>query len=316
MASPRDAIAAGFGFAPEDRKTDGIIGDLSVRENIVLALQARRGWARPMPRAEQNELAERLHQARWTSAPRRARSRSGSCRAATSRRSILARWLAMNPRFLILDEPTRGIDVGAHAEIMRLIERAARRGHVRCWSSRRELDELVAVCRPRHRGARPPPCRRADRRARSARDAHRRTPSPQPGRRGVHDGARCRRIAPQLLALAALIALRHASFFPDFFNVSYDGRPARRQPIIDVLKRGAPVALLAIGMTLVIATEGIDLSVGAVMAICGRRRGLRPSRRAAACPRRSPLALAAGLAAACGTGCWSPSSASSPSSPR
>ncbi|MFN4100560.1 MAG: sugar ABC transporter ATP-binding protein, partial [Pararhodobacter sp.] len=55
--NPRAAIAAGFGFAPEDRKTDGIIADLTIRENIVLALQASRGWMRPIPRAEQNRLA-------------------------------------------------------------------------------------------------------------------------------------------------------------------------------------------------------------------------------------------------------------------
>ncbi|WP_252733927.1 ABC transporter permease [Paracoccus marinaquae] len=76
-----------------------------------------------------------------------------------------------------------------------------------------------------------------------------------------------KRLAPQLIALAALIALVML-FFPGFLNVSLnDGRLVG--PVIDVLKRGAPVALLAVGMTLVIATRGIDLSVGATMAICG-----------------------------------------------
>ncbi|MFP3803302.1 sugar ABC transporter ATP-binding protein, partial [Paraburkholderia sp. SIMBA_027] len=58
LANPRAAIRHGFGFCPEDRKTDGIIGDLSIRENIALALQARRGWARPLSRSEQNALAD------------------------------------------------------------------------------------------------------------------------------------------------------------------------------------------------------------------------------------------------------------------
>ena len=76
-----------------------------------------------------------------------------------------------------------------------------------------------------------------------------------------------KRIAPQLLALAALVALVSV-FYPGFLSVSYsDGRLVG--PVVDIVKRSAPVALLAVGMTLVIATRGIDLSVGAIMAICG-----------------------------------------------
>ncbi|EYD75624.1 Putative sugar ABC transport system, permease protein YtfT [Rubellimicrobium mesophilum DSM 19309] len=76
-----------------------------------------------------------------------------------------------------------------------------------------------------------------------------------------------RRVAPQLLTLAAVLVLV-TLFFPSFPSVSFGGDRLVGSPI-DVLKRGAPVALLAIGMTLVIATRGIDLSVGAIMAICG-----------------------------------------------
>ncbi|MEQ5868321.1 ABC transporter permease [Sagittula sp. NFXS13] len=76
-----------------------------------------------------------------------------------------------------------------------------------------------------------------------------------------------RRLAPQLLTLAAVVALV-SIFFPSFLAVEIaDGRFVGSA--VDVLKRGAPVAVLAVGMTLVIATRGIDLSVGAVMAICG-----------------------------------------------
>lgn len=142
LSSPRAAIAAGFGFAPEDRKTDGIVGDLSIRENIILGLQAQRGWARPVSRAEQNRLADdyiRRLDIR-TSGPEKP---IGQLSGGNQQKAVLARWLAMNPRFLILDEPTRGIDVGAHAEILRLISDLTRGGmSVLLISS--EIDELVA----------------------------------------------------------------------------------------------------------------------------------------------------------------------------
>ncbi|RMC33631.1 sugar ABC transporter ATP-binding protein [Paracoccus alkanivorans] len=143
LKSPRAAIAAGFGFAPEDRKTDGIVADLSIRENIVLGLQAQRGWARPIPRAEQNRLAEdyiRRLDIRTSGREKPVGDLSGG----NQQKVVLARWLAMNPRFLILDEPTRGIDVGAHAEILRLIHDLTGAGmSVLVISS--EIEELVAV---------------------------------------------------------------------------------------------------------------------------------------------------------------------------
>lgn len=121
LRSPRDAIRAGFGFCPEDRKTDGIVGELSVRENILLALQARRGWQRRVPRAEQDRIATdfiRRLDIRTSDAEKPVGLLSGG----NQQKVILARWLLMNPDVLILDEPTRGIDVGAHAEVIRLIE--------------------------------------------------------------------------------------------------------------------------------------------------------------------------------------------------
>lgn len=142
LSSPRAAIKSGFGFCPEDRKTDGIIGDLSIRENIVMALQARRGWARPLPRSEQNAIADRYIKAldiRTTDREKPIRLLSGG----NQQKAILARWLATNPSFLILDEPTRGIDVGAHAEIIRLIEDLCGQGMSLVVISS-ELEELVA----------------------------------------------------------------------------------------------------------------------------------------------------------------------------
>ncbi|MFC0200236.1 sugar ABC transporter ATP-binding protein [Paracoccus rhizosphaerae] len=143
LRNPRAAIGAGFGFAPEDRKTDGIVASLSIRENIILGLQARRGWSRPIPRAEQNRLADdyiRKLDIRTSDREKPIGELSGG----NQQKAVLARWLAMNPRFLILDEPTRGIDVGAHAEILRLIEDLTAQGmSVLIISS--EIDELVAV---------------------------------------------------------------------------------------------------------------------------------------------------------------------------
>ena len=142
LSSPRQAIANRFGFCPEDRKTAGIVGDLSVRENIVLALQARRGWTRPISRTEQNRLADHYIRAldiRTADREKPIRLLSGG----NQQKAILARWLATEPEFLILDEPTRGIDVGAHAEIVRLIEGLRERGMSLMVISS-EIEELVA----------------------------------------------------------------------------------------------------------------------------------------------------------------------------
>lgn len=142
LSSPRAAIANGFGFCPEDRKSDGIIADLSVRENIILALQAQRGWANPLPKTEQLEICKKYIKALDIRPPdpeKPIRLLSGG----NQQKVILARWLATNPDFLILDEPTRGIDVGAHAEIIRLIENLCEDGMSLLVISS-ELDELVA----------------------------------------------------------------------------------------------------------------------------------------------------------------------------
>jgi simple sugar transport system ATP-binding protein len=142
ITSPETAIANRFGFCPEDRKTDGIIGDLSVRENIMLALQARRGWAKPLPRAEQNALADRYIKAldiRTDGREKPIKLLSGG----NQQKAILARWLATDPELLILDEPTRGIDVGAHAEIIKLIRDLCARGMSLAVISS-EIEELVA----------------------------------------------------------------------------------------------------------------------------------------------------------------------------
>ncbi|AZL58534.1 sugar ABC transporter ATP-binding protein [Tabrizicola piscis] len=142
IRNPVQAVAAGFGFCPEDRKLDGIFGDLSVRENIIIALQAKLGWFRALTRDEQDEIAGRYAEdldIRAANHDMPVKLLSGG----NQQKVILARWLAIDPSFLILDEPTRGIDVGAHAEIVRTITRLREEGLALLVISS-ELDEVVA----------------------------------------------------------------------------------------------------------------------------------------------------------------------------
>ncbi|MCU5772296.1 sugar ABC transporter ATP-binding protein [Erwiniaceae bacterium BAC15a-03b] len=141
IRTPAQASHLGMGFCPEDRKTDGIIGAASVRENIILALQAQRGWLRPIKRREQQQIAERFIKSlgiRTPDADQPVELLSGG----NQQKVLLSRWLVTRPQFLILDEPTRGIDVGAHAEIIRLIESLCADGLALLVISS-ELEELV-----------------------------------------------------------------------------------------------------------------------------------------------------------------------------
>jgi simple sugar transport system ATP-binding protein len=141
LNSPRKAIQYGFGLCPEDRKVDGIIGDLTVRENIILALQAKMGWLKYLTFKKQQQLAQEMIEALRIATPdteKPVKELSGG----NQQKVILARWLVSNPDFLILDEPTRGIDVGAHAEIIQIIKRLAKEGKALLIISS-ELAEIV-----------------------------------------------------------------------------------------------------------------------------------------------------------------------------
>jgi galactofuranose transport system ATP-binding protein len=142
FGSPKDAIMAGIALCPEDRKANGIIGELSVRENVVLALQARRGWWRPVSAREQRALADQAVSDFNIATPDTEKP-VGLLSGGNQQKVILARWLAIKPEILLLDEPTRGIDIGAHAEILRLIRDLCERGKALIVTSS-ELEELVA----------------------------------------------------------------------------------------------------------------------------------------------------------------------------
>jgi simple sugar transport system ATP-binding protein len=140
--SPARAVAHGVALCPEDRKADGLIGPLSVRENIALGLQARRGWLLRIPASEQQRLAAAAIEDLGIVCPD-ADAAAETLSGGNQQKVILARWLSVGPRVLVLDEPTRGIDIGAHAEIIRLIRRLRDEGLTVIIASS-EIDELVA----------------------------------------------------------------------------------------------------------------------------------------------------------------------------
>lgn len=143
LRNPRDAIAHGIAFCSENRKTEGLVGELTVRENIVLAMQAARGWLRPLSRTAQDALALRWIRAldiRPGDPEALVRNLSGG----NQQKVLLARWLITDPKLLILDEPTRGIDIGAKAEIQKLVASLAEKGMAVLFISA-ELEEVLRL---------------------------------------------------------------------------------------------------------------------------------------------------------------------------
>jgi simple sugar transport system ATP-binding protein len=142
--APIDAMNLGMGLLPDDRKAEGIIADLSVRENIILALQAKRGITKLLPRSKQEEIADHyieLLQIKTASRETLIKQLSGG----NQQKVILARWLATDPDFLILDEPTRGIDVGTKTEIQKLVIQLAQEGKSLIFISS-EIEEMLRTC--------------------------------------------------------------------------------------------------------------------------------------------------------------------------
>jgi simple sugar transport system ATP-binding protein len=153
--SPIGSIRRGVALCPEDRKAEGIVEDLTVRENVILAVQARRGWLRRLSRRQQEAIADdyiRRLDIATPSSEQPVRTLSGG----NQQKVILARWLATDPEVLILDEPTRGIDIGAKAEVQRLVLELAEGGKS-CLFISSELDEVlrtsdrIAVMRDREK---------------------------------------------------------------------------------------------------------------------------------------------------------------------
>jgi simple sugar transport system ATP-binding protein len=143
LRGPRTAMDKDIAYLSENRRSDGLVEDLTVRENIILALQASRGWARPLPRRRQDELVDRYVKAlhiRPANPEIPVRNLSGG----NQQKVLLARWLITEPRLLILDEPTRGIDIGAKAEIQKLVVELADGGMAVLFISA-ELEEVLRL---------------------------------------------------------------------------------------------------------------------------------------------------------------------------
>lgn len=143
LTGPRAAIAAGIAFSSEDRKAEGVVADLSVRDNLILAMQAARGWARPVPRKQADELVAKYIEV-LDIRPADPDKLVGNLSGGNQQKVLLARWLVTKPRLLILDEPTRGIDVGAKAQIQKLVADLAAEGMAVLFISA-ELEEVVRI---------------------------------------------------------------------------------------------------------------------------------------------------------------------------
>lgn len=144
IKKPIDAMKLKMAYLPEDRKIDGIIADLSVRENIIIALQVLKGFFRPFSKAEQEKFADeyiKLLDIKTASKETPIKALSGG----NQQKVILARWLLTNPDYLILDEPTRGIDIGTKVEIQRLVVKLASKGMAVTFISS-ETDEMLRTC--------------------------------------------------------------------------------------------------------------------------------------------------------------------------
>ncbi|MCR5792988.1 MAG: sugar ABC transporter ATP-binding protein [Lachnospiraceae bacterium] len=145
IKQPIQAMKLGMGLLPEDRKDEGIIADLSVRENIIIALQAKRGVFRLISRKQQEEFADKyidILQIKTAHRDTPIKQLSGG----NQQKAILGRWLLTDPDFLVLDEPTRGIDVGTKTEIQKLVVKLADEGKTVVFISS-EIEEMIRTCR-------------------------------------------------------------------------------------------------------------------------------------------------------------------------
>ena len=243
LRNPRVALANGIAYASENRRTEGLVGNLSVRANIILAMQSARGWARAIPRRQQAELADRYVKA-LDIRPPDPEAIVATLSGGNQQKVLLARWLLTAPKLLLLDEPTRGIDVGAKAEIQRLVAALADDGISVLFISA-ELDEVlrmshrIVVMRELHKVA------EIDNRgvtegdlmrliAEGARDGRR-------GRSGVVKSIVCH---PAVLAAVhpRRPARRHAAEVADLLRHPRGQRQPVRQPDHDRAAHGADLA--------------------------------------------------------------------------
>ena len=139
--APIDSIKRGMAYLPEDRKAESIIADLSIRENMMIALQAKTGVFKLLPMSKQMELTNKYIKALQIKTPS-TETPIKALSGGNQQKVIIGRWLVTNPDFLILDEPTRGIDVGTKVEIQKLVVKLAQEGMTVMFISS-EIDEML-----------------------------------------------------------------------------------------------------------------------------------------------------------------------------
>ena len=142
--TPLDAMKLGMAYLPEDRKKEGIFAELSVRENMIIALQAKRGMFKLLSRKQMEAFTDKyieILQIKTASRETPIKSLSGG----NQQKVIIGRWLLTDPDYLILDEPTRGIDIGTKTEIQKLVLDQADEGKAITFISS-EVEEMLRTC--------------------------------------------------------------------------------------------------------------------------------------------------------------------------
>jgi simple sugar transport system ATP-binding protein len=142
VVSPRHAIDKGISFSSEDRRAEGIVSDLTVAENIVLGLQARKGFRKVRRSTKEKVVAE--YMAALDVRPANPGMVAGLLSGGNQQKVLIARWLATAPELLILDEPTRGIDVGTKADLQRKVAELSEKGLSVIFISS-ELEEVLRL---------------------------------------------------------------------------------------------------------------------------------------------------------------------------
>ena len=270
VKNPIDAMHLGMGLLPDDRKAEGIVADLSVRENIILAIQAKQGILKKIPMAKQCEIADKyidLLQIKCASRETLIKQLSGG----NQQKVILARWLATNPDFLILDEPTRGIDIGTKTEIQKLVLKLADEGKSLIFISS-EIEEMLRTCNRMavlRDGQKVGEIDEADMNQMNVMKA---IAGGEQVMGNFKKLAQKRLFLPVFSMILVMLInvvydIATGSAPLSFFMISIKNGVLYGR-LIDILNRGSEIAILAIGMTLVVsASGGTDISVGSVMSL-------------------------------------------------
>ncbi len=280
---PLAAMRAGLGFVPEDRRQQGLVMDLSIARNVSLTRLRALSRAGLIRSSAENSLAEEWA-ARLQLKFHRLRDSVGTLSGGNQQKVVLGKWLATGPKVLIVDEPTRGIDVGTKAEVHRLMSELAGQG-VAVLMISSELPEVLGMADRvlvMHEGRITGELSRAEaneesviRLATGAVRGGRRRDAPAAA---PLEGERARRLVERVfrirelgivVALALLIAVT-GILEPRFIETA---------SLRNLALNASIFAILAVGQTLVIITRNVDLSVGSVRRphrVHGRRPALQP----------------------------------------